>query len=100
VRNRMGYYADQADFIAPRADSAGDSDAPITEWTWRSLPSPALATLPPRGQEWELSRYTAYQGRLAGRTVGETFRRTSVFLDLVTTTARAASGPGNPADSR
>jgi len=89
VRNRMGYYADQADFIAPQADSGGGA-APITEWTWRSLPAPAVATLPARGQEWELRRYRAYQDRLAGRTVGDTFGRTSEFLDLVAVTAKAA----------
>ena len=88
VRNRMGYYADQADFIAPRAGSGG-GDAPITEWTWRSLPLPAVATLPTRGQEWELRRYRAYQDLLAGRTVGETFGRTSEFLGLVAATAKA-----------
>jgi endogenous inhibitor of DNA gyrase (YacG/DUF329 family) len=88
VRNRMGYHADHADFIQPSANEAG-GEAPITEWTWRSLPAPAVATLPPRGQEWELSRYEAYQEMLAGRTVGETFARTSVFHDIV---ARAARG--------
>jgi hypothetical protein len=82
VRNRMGYYADHADFIQPRLD-AGDGHAPITEWTWRSLAAPTLETLPPRGQEWELSRYHAYQERLAGRPVGETFSLASAFLALV-----------------
>jgi hypothetical protein len=91
VRNRMGYYADQADFIQPQVDANDGSDAPIPQWTWRSLPEPALATLPPRGQEWELSRYRAYEDLLAGRTVGETFSRTSAFLDLVAATARAAA---------
>jgi hypothetical protein len=90
VRNRMGYYADHADFIEPRRDEAG-GDAPITEWTWRSLPPPSVGALPPRGQEWELSRYRAYQDLLAGRTVGGTFSRTSAFLDLVAETARAAA---------
>jgi endogenous inhibitor of DNA gyrase (YacG/DUF329 family) len=89
VRNRMGYYADHADFIEPRASAHG-GDAPITEWTWRSLPVPAVETLPPRGQEWELSRYEAYQELLAGHTVGETFQRTSAFLDLVTRAAKAS----------
>src|ERR1700735_3086732 len=37
VRNRMGYYADHADFIQPRAADGG-SDAPITEWRWQSMP--------------------------------------------------------------
>ncbi len=84
VRNRMGYYADQADFIRPAADEDGKGDAPITQWTWRSVPPPAADTLPARGQEWELSRHAAYQDRLAGRTVGDTFRQAAAFLDLVT----------------
>ena len=101
VRNRMGYHADHADFIQPCADKSG-GDAPITEWTWRSLPEPAVATLPPRGQEWELSRYQAYQDVLAGRSVGETFRRTVDFHDLVVRTARSTAsaadvGAGGPA---
>ena len=50
-----------------------------------------MATLPPRGQEWELSRYQAYQDLLAGRSVGETFGRTSDFHDLVVRIARAAA---------
>jgi hypothetical protein len=83
VRNRMGYYADHADFIRPGADDGGR--APITEWTWRSLAAPTLETLPPRGQEWELSRYRAYQEWLAGRPVGETFSLASSFLRLVST---------------
>jgi hypothetical protein len=91
VRNRMGYYADHADFIQPLTGVNGMSDAPITEWSWQSLPPPAIATLPPRGQEWELSRYQAYQDLLAGRTIGETFGRTSAFLDTVAVTAREAA---------
>jgi hypothetical protein len=90
VRNRMGYHADHADFIQPCVDAVG-GDAPITEWTWRSLPEPAVATLAPRGQEWELSRYQAYQELLAGRSVGETFGRTADFHDLVVRAVRASA---------
>jgi hypothetical protein len=90
VRNRMGYYADHADFIQPRGDAPDGCEAPITEWTWRSLPAPPVATLPPRGQEWELSRYQAYQDLLSGHGIGETFGRTSAFLDLVARSVRAA----------
>src|SRR5580698_3938651 len=96
VRNRMGYYADHADFIEPRSVAQGGSGAPITEWTWRSLPAPAVAALPPRGQEWELSRYRAYQDLLAGHGIGETFDRTSAFLDLVAGAAHAAAEPAAP----
>ena len=91
VRNRMGYHADHADFIQPCADETSGGDAPITQWTWRSLPVPAVATLPPRGQEWELSRYEAYQELLAGHSVGETFSRTAGFHDLVVRAAQAAA---------
>jgi hypothetical protein len=97
VRNRMGYHADHADFIEPRVDDAG-GDAPITEWAWRSLPEPAVATLPPRGQEWELSRYQGYQDLLAGRRVGETFGLTANFHDLVIRAARAAAENASGAD--
>ena len=103
VRNRMGYYADHADFIEPRSVAQGGSDAPITEWTWRSLPAPAVAALPPRGQEWELARYRAYQDLLAGHGIGETFGRTSAFLDLVAGSVQATGEPApagqSPRDS-
>jgi endogenous inhibitor of DNA gyrase (YacG/DUF329 family) len=92
VRNRMGYYADQADFIQPRCSDDGVHDAPITDWTWKALPEPTMESLPPRGQEWEMSRYLAYQERLAGRTIGETFDRAAAFLVLASRTARQASG--------
>jgi hypothetical protein len=129
VRNRMGYYADPADFIQPRqsrsagsrsepagrgavwTEERGTSDEgkrrqrggnpeagggpeasgrllPITAWTWRSLPEPALASLPPRGQEWEMARYRAYQGQLRGRTMRETFGRAAGFLRLAADAAR------------
>ena len=77
---------------ASRDGHPGDG-APITQWTWRSLPPPAVATLPPQGQEWELRRYRAYQDLLAGRTIGETFSRTSAFHDLVSATARTTADP-------
>jgi hypothetical protein len=53
-----------------------------------------VGTLPPRGQEWELSRYQAYQDVLAGQRVGETFARTSGFHDLVARTARTTGAAG------
>jgi hypothetical protein len=88
VRNRMGYYADPADFIQPRQSRSGGTAAAITAWTWRSLPEPALASLPPRGQEWEIARYRAYQAELRGRTMRETFGRAAGFLRLAADAAR------------
>jgi hypothetical protein len=82
VRNRMGYYLDHADFIQPEhgPGGAGEGTAPLAAWTWRSLPEPALAELPPRGQEWEMTRYREYQAQLAAQPVGGTFRRATAFL--------------------
>jgi hypothetical protein len=88
VRNRMGYHADPADFIQPRPAPA----RPVTSWTWKSLPEPALASLPPRGQEWEMARYRAYQARLRGHTIGETFSRATSFLRQAS--ERSAEGRG------
>jgi hypothetical protein len=88
VRNQMGYYVDQADFIEPGDDSIGADDAGISTWSWRSLPEPALTLLPPRGQAWEMARYRAYQAQLAGHTMDEVFARATAFLKLAS--ARAA----------
>ena len=82
VRNRMGFHADPADFIQPQESHSGH-DHGITAWTWRSLPEPALRSLPPRGQVWEMRRYWAYEAQLAGHPIGETFGRATAFLTLV-----------------
>jgi hypothetical protein len=79
VRNWMGYHLDHSEFVRPE-DSPGYGS--IAAWTWRSLPRPVLATLPARGQEWEMTRYRDYQARLAGQPVGETCGRTAAFLQL------------------
>ncbi len=83
VRNRMGHYVDHVDFIQPEASRSGHGDGRITTWTWKSGPEPTLASLPPRGQAWEMTRYRAYEAQLAGHNVGETFGRAAAFLKLV-----------------
>src|SRR5262249_38119355 len=60
----------------------GIRHAPITAWTWRPRPTPALDYLPPRGRRWEMERYRAYQRWLASRTMGDVFDRTAGFLAL------------------
>jgi hypothetical protein len=77
VRNRMRHETDHEDFIQP------GSPAPVPAWTWRSVPVPPLGSLLPRGQEWEMTRYRAYQAHLAGRSVGEIFGRAIRFLTVV-----------------
>jgi hypothetical protein len=73
VRNQLGKSVDPAAFIVP---AGGDGAA----WTWRPQPDPGLGELEPRARQWELSRYRAYQARLAGRDISRTFARCTAFL--------------------
>jgi hypothetical protein len=79
VRNRIGDEADLDEFIEP-GDGPDDRQRRITGWTWKPVPEPKLASLPPRGQTWEITRHQAYQDQLAGHTIGETFTRAAAFL--------------------
>jgi hypothetical protein len=76
----MGYHADHDDFIQPLRGADDGHDAPITAWTWKALPKPALDRLSPRGRAWEMTRYRAYQDWLADHTIGDTFGRSAAFL--------------------
>jgi len=91
VRNQMGYHVDQADFVKP-------GDGCIMAWSWRSMPEPALALLPPRGQAWEMARYQAYEAHLAGHTMDEVFGPAAAFLRQVSDRAAllAAATQPNP----
>jgi hypothetical protein len=82
VRNRIGDEADLAEFIEPGDAGPGAGQRRITGWTWKPLPEPALGSLSPRGQAWEMTRYRAYQAQLAGHTIGEIFGRAAEFLKL------------------
>jgi endogenous inhibitor of DNA gyrase (YacG/DUF329 family) len=93
VRNRMGYDDDPAGFIQPAAGRPGQGPAGVRGWTWKAVPEPSLGALTPSGQEWELRRYRAYQARLAGQPVGETFRRAAAFLNLVCQPANLSRSP-------
>jgi predicted nucleic acid-binding Zn ribbon protein len=85
VRNGMGLGFDHADFIHPAPRRPG-SDR-ITAWTWKPVLESALASLPPRGRAWEITRYRAYQAQLAGRVIADTFERASEFLSLAAASA-------------
>jgi hypothetical protein len=84
VRNQIGGQADTGEFIEPREAGPGTGHGRITGWRWKRVPEPALASLlaslPPRGQMWEMTRYQAYQARLAAHTVGEVFGPAAAFL--------------------
>ena len=89
VRNQMGSAAHQVNLVCPGASQLDPGQRGICAWTWNHLPEPAVASLPPRGQTWEMTRYRAYEAQLAGRRVGDTFTRAAGFLRLAV--ARAVS---------
>jgi hypothetical protein len=88
VRNQMGSTMHQVHFVRPGAGQLDPGQRGICAWTWNHLPEPALASLPPRGQSWEMTRYRAYEARLAGYRVGDAFTRAAGFLRMAV--ARAA----------
>jgi hypothetical protein len=88
VRNRLGRSADPAELIRP---AHGGDPRGATGWKWRSLPEPALAAMPPGARTWEMTRYQAYQARLADRDVARIFARCTEFLQEVVSGASAAA---------
>ena len=87
ARNWIGRGAGLAELI----DSEGAAQGRVTGWTWKPASRPELGHLPPRGQAWEMARYRAYRAGLAGRTIGETFRRAVTFLTLTGADAASAT---------
>ncbi len=82
VRNRIGDEADLAEFIDLGETSPGLGRGHIMGWTWKPVPEPRRFPHAPRGRAWQLTRYEAYQARLAGHTIAETFTRAAAFLKL------------------
>ena len=82
VRNQIGGKADISEFIEPGGAGPGAGDGWITGWRWKPVPEPLLASLSRRRQMWEMTRYQAYEARLAAHTIGEVFGPAAVFLKL------------------
>ena len=80
VRNRLGYEADDDDFVQSRPNGSGPDAGRIVAWTWRPVPEPDLTSLQPRAQDWEMTRYRAYQAELASHPIGGTFSLAAAFL--------------------
>jgi hypothetical protein len=85
VRNELGRTADPTAFVAPV--TGGDGTTP---WSWHPLPEPELGRLAPRSLQWELSRYRAYQARLAGHPITRSFTRCTEFLAMAADLARVS----------
>ena len=100
VRNRMGSQVDHVDFIRPRAHAQGPGGDRLTAWSWKSLPTPSMSSLPPSGRAWELRRYRAYQAQLAGSSIGDTFDRVAGFLTVAAASAPVPADAAEPAPAR
>jgi hypothetical protein len=94
VRNWMGRQACLAEVIETGGISAGNRG--VTSWTWKGAPEPALASLAPGRQAWEMTRYESYQAHLTGRTIAQTLGLAVTFLTLTGTNAT----PPQPNDRR
>ena len=92
VRNQIGHGADLAGFTGPGTAVPRAGAGRITAWAWKPVPEPELASLPRRGQAWEMTRYRAYQVHLAGHTTGESFGRAAAFLKLAAAGAASITG--------
>jgi hypothetical protein len=55
----------------PSAAIPSSGEGRIAGSTWRPVPEPAFASMPPRGQAWEAARYRAYQAQVTDRTMGD-----------------------------
>jgi hypothetical protein len=89
VRNWISRAAGPGELIETGADIRR-----IIGWTWKPVPEPALTWLPARAQAWEQARYRAYQARLAGHTIGETFAEAGTFLTLTGADAASSTDTG------
>jgi hypothetical protein len=87
VRNQAGGETGLAQFVQAAPGSASDGRG--TGWMWKPVPRPAMVSLSPRAQAWEMSRYQAYQAQLAGCSIEEIFRRAATFLTLAAANAGA-----------
>lgn len=86
VRNRLGLSIDPSVFIHRLRNE--------NDWIWTPQPEPSLEERPDTSRIWEMGRYRAYQVRLAGRDVVQSFDRCAAFLEqvaaVVTATENAA----------
>lgn len=83
VRNQIGHDIDRDRYDFIRGVSRGAGPPHARDWTWTSPAEPTGESMSPRGLEWEMTRYKAYQSRLAGRPVVTTFRCAASFLKIV-----------------
>jgi hypothetical protein len=97
VRNRIGESDDVQQFVDP-----GTTDwdqfvvGQLADWRWKTVPAPSSGSQSESAQAWEQSRYRAYQTRVAGTALGDTFARCTVFLQAAAGGAMRATRTNTP----
>jgi len=97
VRNRVGEPEDLTRFVDSGTGGWEPLTGPITGRRWKAAPPQPSGSRSTSAQAWELARYRAYQNRLAGSTIGDTFERCTAFLLATVAGATAtthADAPG------
>lgn len=94
VRNRAGEADDLARFVETRTTDRAPYIGQITDSQWKTVP-PRPSSSPTGTQVWEQARYRAYDDRLAGTAIGDTFERCAAFLLTAATRAMATAHPSN-----
>ena len=96
VRNRVGEPDDLARFVEAGTQDWGPVTGQITGRRWKAVPPRSAGSRSKSGQAWELARYRAYESRLAGTAIGDTFERCTAFLLDAATRAMAATRADAP----
>lgn len=80
VRNRVSEPNDLARFVDAGTTEWEPLTGQITTRRWNAVPAREPGSRSKSAQAWELARYRAYQNRLAGMSIGDTFERCTTFL--------------------
>lgn len=83
VRNRIGQKVDLADLVGPGTPDADAAKSAVTDWVWKPVPRPDLASRSSRAQGWARTRYRAYQAQLVGHTVRDSVERAVAFVQRI-----------------
>ncbi len=92
VRNRVREPDDLAPFVGSGTTDWGPLTGQITNRRWTAVPARPAESRSKSAQDWEHTRHRAYQNRLAGNAIGDTFERCTKFL-LATAGDAMASTP-------
>ena len=96
VRNRVGEPDDLARFVRSGTREWEPLIGQITGLRWEAAPARSPGSRSTSAQAWERARSRAYQNRLAGTAIGDTFDRCTTFLLAAASAAMATTSPDAP----